>query len=85
MLGFLSSDFRSSIDFETTVEMTWARDSHRRPIASPISASRSALDTEDELTTLEVVTLAEFLEAVMKAEQVLVQAGCAPVQFAHFA
>ena len=49
------------------------------------SSSTPFLLMEAELTTVEDVTLGEFLEAVVKAAQLLVHAGCASLQFAHFA
>ena len=57
----------------------------KETIAVCISACRSALPTDAELTTLAADTFDEFLEAAMKAEQLLDHAGCASLQFAHFA
>ena len=37
-----------------------------------------------ELTTVEAVTLGEFLVAAVKAAQLFDHAGCASLQFAHF-
>ena len=77
-LPLLSSASRSRTAFETTVEMTPAKASQRAPMAFCISVSRLLLLTEDELTILAAEEgLGRVLEAVMKAAQVLDQAGCA--------
>ena len=63
------------------MEMTGARDSQILPTA----ASKSLLDMEVELTTLVIVGCGELLEAVLNATQSFDHAGCASLQFAHFA
>ena len=80
-LGFFSSTSKSRTALETTMEMTGARDSQIFPTA----ASKSLLDIEAELTTLAIVGCGEFFEAVLKAMQSFDHAGCASLQFAHFA
>ena len=88
-LAFFSSSFKSSTALDTTVEMTMARDSHIFPMAlataSSTAASSSALLTEDDATTFAAEALVDRWEAVWKALQVLDHAGCASLQFAHFA
>ena len=77
--------FKSRMALEITVEITVARDSHIFPMADFTSISKSFLLTEDELTILAAEAFAECWEAVKKALQVLVHAGCASLQFTHFA
>ena len=67
------------------VETTLANDSQRAAMAVFISVSRSALPKVAELTTLAADAFDESLEAAMKAAQFLDHAGCASLQFAHFA
>ena len=70
---------------ETTVETILANVAHRADILVATSVSKSFLLTEAELTTLAAVTLGGAAVAVMKAVQVFDHAGCASLQFAHFA
>ena len=85
ILGFFCSASRSRIALETTVETTLANDSQRATMAVFTSVSRSALPTVAELTILAADAFDEVLEAAMKAAQFLDHAGCASLQFAHFA
>ena len=85
ILGFFCSASRSRTALETTVATTLANDSQRVAMAVFTAACSSALPTVEELTTLAAVTFDESLEAAMKAAQLLDHAGCASLQFAHFA
>ena len=84
-LGFFSSASKSRTALETAKDTMLAMCSHRLDIAVLSSPSRSLLLTDAELTTLAAVGLGEFLVAVVKAAQVFDHAGCASLQFAHFA
>ena len=88
-LDFFSPSFKSRTALDTTVEMTIARDSQIFPMAvlTAISTalSSSVLLTEVEATIRAAEAFVDCWEAVRKAGQVLDHAGCASLQFAHFA
>ena len=84
-LGFFCSISRSKTALVTTTETTLAKASQIETIAVCISVPRSALLTDAEATIWAAVAFDEDAEAAWKTAQLLDQAGCASLQFAHLA